>query len=315
MVHNSTMNWDDIRLFLALARHGSARAAAETLGVSHTTISRRADQLESDLGTRLFDRDVSGYRLTAAGETLQTQAQRAEEALITAERQLQGRDAELSGVIRLTAPDIIATHLIMKDLVTFTRQYPDIDLQVLMSYDVFDLARREADVAIRVIGEGRLPPEDLVGRKLVTITSCYYASPGYLKLHDPNIKNSGARWIGWGDDERYPDWVKQSPFPDIPAHGKLNNAALQAEAVKQGMGITTLPCFVGDTIEGLQRIPNTKPYDNYDVWLLSHPDLRDTARLRTFRKFMTQVFEEKRPLLTGQPQAPLTQRKIGTIPI
>ncbi len=300
MVQKSTINWDDIRLFLALARHGSARAAGEILGVSHTTVARRAEQLESDLGTRLFDRDVRGYRPTGAGETLLGQAQRAEEAIITAERQLQGRDTQLSGEIRLTAPDIIATHLIMKDLVTFTRQYPDIDLQVMMSYDVFDLARREADVAIRVLGEGRQPPEDLVGRRLVTIASCYYASPDYLEKHDPSNKQSGARWIGWGEEEQFPDWVKASPFPDIPARGKLNNAAVQAEAAKQGMGLATLPCFVGDTTEGLCRIPNTEPYDNYEVWLLSHPDLRDAARLRTFRRFIAEVFDTKRPLLTGQ---------------
>ena len=294
------MNWDDIRLFLALARHGSARAAGETLGVSHTTVARRVEQLESDLGTRLFDRDVRGYRLTGAGETMLISARRAEEALLTAERQLQGRDTQLSGEVRITVPDIIATHLIMEDLVAFTEQYPEIDLQMLISYDVFDLARREADVAIRIIGEGRLPPEDLVGRKLVTIASCYYASPGYLENHDLKNKNNDARWIGWDDEEHFPVWVKQSPFPDIPARGKLNNAALQAEAAKQGMGLATLPCFVGDSIEGLCRIPDTEPYMNYDIWLLSHPDLRDAARLRTFRNFIVEVFENKRSLLTGQ---------------
>lgn len=299
-MQNSTMDWDDVRLFLALAEQGSARAAGEALGLSHTTVARRAEQLESDLGTRLFDRNVRGYRLTGAGETMLISAQRAEEALLTAERQLQGRDTQLSGEIRMTTPDVIATHLIMEDLVTFTEQYPDIDLQVLMSYDVFDLARREADVAIRIIGEGRQPPEDLVGRKLVTIASCYYASPKYLKKNDPSNKDSGARWIGWDDEARFPDWVKRSPFPDIPTHSRFNNTALQAEAAKQGMGLTTLPCFVGDTTKSLCRIPGTEPYTNYDIWLLSHPDLRDAARLRTFRQFIVKVFERKRPLLTGQ---------------
>lgn len=303
MVQNSTINWDDIRLFLALARHGSARAAGEILGLSHTTVARRAGQLESDLGTRLFDRDVRGYRLTAAGETMLISAQRAEEALIGAERQLQGRDTKLSGDIRLTAPDVIATHLIMEDLVVFTEQYPEIDLQVLMSYDVFDLARREADVAIRIIGEGRLPPEDLAGRKLVTIASCYYASPAYLEDHHPIQKDSGARWLGWGEAESFPDWVRQSPFPELPARGRFDNAALQAEAAKQGMGLVTLPCFVGDSSDGLCRVPGTQPYMNYDIWLLTHPDLRDAARLRSFRQFIVKVFEQKRPLLTGQVPA------------
>ena len=300
MVQKSTANWDDIRLFLALAREGSARSAAESLGVSHTTISRRTDQLETDLGTRLFDRDVTGYRLTAEGETMMASALRAEDALLTAERQLQGRDAQLSGEIRLTTPDILVTNLIMHDLVDFSREYPEIDLNVIISYDVFDIARREADIAIRFIGPGRSPPEDLVGRRLVVSSSCYYVADDYLAAHDPWDKASGARWIGWNDEERFPDWVKDSPFPSIPAYGKFNNALLQLEAAKQGMGIVTLPCFVGDATDGLCRIPGTEPYENYAIWLLSHPDLRDAARLRIFRKFITQVIERKKQLITGQ---------------
>ena len=117
MVQNSTMNWDDVRLFLALARNGSARAAAADLGLSHTTIARRAEQLEGDLGTRLFDRDVSGYRLTGAGEAMMASAIRAEDALLTAERQLQGRDAQLSGDIRVTTSDVIGSYLLMPESV------------------------------------------------------------------------------------------------------------------------------------------------------------------------------------------------------
>jgi len=299
MVHMSTMNWDDIRLFLALARHGSARQAAEALAVSHTTVSRRAEQLEEDLGTRLFDRDVNGYRLTGAGETMLTSAVKAEEALLAAERQLQGHDAQLSGEIRLTTSDIIAEYLLIDDLVDFTRGYPEIDLNILISYDVFDLARREADVAIRFMGQGRTPPDDLVGRRLVRATSCYYATPQYLAEHDPRKPGSGARWVGWNDDERFPDWVRESPFPDVPAYGKFNNGMLQAAAARKGMGISVLPTFVGDATAELQRIPGCEPYENYDIWLLSHPDLRDAARLRTFRKFIVDVFERKRSQLIG----------------
>ena len=232
-VQISTTNWDDVRLFLALAQHGSARAVAESLGMSHTTVSRRAAQLEASLGARLFDRDVGGYRLTGAGETLMQSALRAEDALLTAERQLQGRDAELSGEIRLTTSDVIANYLLMRDLVAFTNQYPEIDLNVLISYDAFDLGRREADVAIRFIGRGRAPPEDLVGRKLGAAASCYYASKAYLAEHYPWTKGGGARWIGWNDEERFPDWVRESPFPELPAYGKFNNGMLQAEAARQ----------------------------------------------------------------------------------
>jgi DNA-binding transcriptional LysR family regulator len=300
LVQISTINWDDVRLFLALARNGSARSAAASLNVSHTTIARRAEQLESDLGTRLFDRDVGGYRLTGAGEAFMNSAVRAEESLLAAERQLQGRDAELSGDIRLTTSDIIATHLLMPETAEFCRRYPDIDLEVLVSHDLFDLSRREADIAIRFMGGSRNPPDHLVGRKLVTATSCYYASSDYLVHHDPHKLNSGAQWIGWDDDERYPAWVKSSPFPRIPARGKFNHAGLQVEAAAAGMGLTALPCFIGDTVAELVRVPGCEPYANYDIWLLSHPDLRDAARLRAFRAFIVEVFREKRSLLTGE---------------
>ncbi|MBT8078553.1 MAG: LysR family transcriptional regulator [Gammaproteobacteria bacterium] len=299
-MQNSTINWDDLRLFLALGRSGSARSAAEALSLSHTTVARRVDQLETRLGTRLFDRSVNGYRLTGAGEAMIESALRAEEAILAAERKLHGQDAQLSGEVRLTTSDLIANHLLMDELVAFNRQYPQIDLTILTSYDVLDLARREADIAIRFMGLDRMPPEDLVGRRLVTASSCYYASAAYLAEHNPAKKDSGARWIGWDEDARYPGWVRSSPFPDVPAYGKFNNALLQVEAARHGMGLAILPCFLGDTADGLQRIPGCKPRSNYDIWLLSHPDLRDAARLRTFRQFIVDAFERKHDLLTGR---------------
>jgi len=293
------MNWEDVRLFLALSQSGSARATAAGLGISHSTVSRRVEQLEQDLGTRLFDRDVSGYRLTAAGETMMRSALRAEDALLAAERQLHGRDAELRGEICLTTSDVIATRLIMAELVEFSQRYPDIDLNVIVSYDLFDLGRREADVAIRFMRPGGKPPEELVGRRLVTATSCCYASDAYLALHDPSDATSQARWIGWDDSERFPGWVRSSPFPHLPAHGKLNNVMLQADAARLGMGLAVLPTFLGDSTDGLRRIPGCEPYPNFDIWILSHPDLRDTARLRIFRKYLNEVFVRKIPMLTG----------------
>ena len=239
-VQKSTIDWDDVRLFLELTRCGSARGAAQVLGLSHSTVVRRVERLESDLGARLFDRDFTGYRPTAAGETLLDSAIRAEEAILAANRQLHGQDARLTGEITITLPDILANYFLMPKLVSFTARYPEIDLKMLISYDVFDLARREADVALRVYGGNRQPPDDLVGRKLVTVSSCYYANEAYLEKNDPWSKNSTARWIGWGDDEPYPEWVRQSAFPDIPAYGHFNNAMVQATAVQCALGLGTL---------------------------------------------------------------------------
>jgi DNA-binding transcriptional LysR family regulator len=293
------MNWDDTRLFLALARSGSARATAAAQEISHSTVTRRVDQLELDLGVRLFDRDVRGYRLTGAGEVMMKSAVRAEDALLTAERQLQGRDSLLSGEIRLATSNIVAMYLIMDDLVEFTNLYPDIDLNVEVSYGSLNLSRREADVALRIIALDANPPEDLVGRKLATIRNCYYASEAYIAENDPERSDSGARWIGWDDEERFPAWVKASPFPNIPVYGRLNDVMLQAEAARRGFGLTVLPCFYGDHVAGLRRIPNCKPYRSFDLWMLTHADLRDAARMRTFRAFAAAAIERKKPQLHG----------------
>jgi len=224
----------------------------------------------------------------------------AEEALLTAERQLQGRDAQLSGEIRLTTANVIALQLIMDDLAEFTRLYPDIDMNILISYDLFNLSRREADVALRILRLDSKPPEGLIGRKLITMKSCCYASDAYLAENAPTSSNSTARWIGWDDLERFPDWVKASPFPRLPVYGRMNDAMLQAEAARCGFGLTVLPCFLGDSVEGLQRIPGCDPYPNFDLWMLSHPDLRDAARMRTFRAFIAASIERKKPLLVGE---------------
>lgn len=300
MLQNSNINWDDLRLFLAIVRTGSARAAAAHAGVSHTTVKRRTEALERDLGCRLFDRDVSGYRLTGSGETLVSEAARAEEAVMAAERRLQGRDDLLSGRIVMTTTELIAHHLIMPDLVEFSVRYPEVDLNIQVSYDAYDLRRREADVALRFMEPGSKVPEELIGRKLGTCWTCYYATEAYLEAHDPSAKDSTARWIGWADEERYPEWVKASPYPDIPAYGSIESAVLQGKAAQQGMGMAALPCFMGDRIDGLVRLPGAEPHSNPDVWLLSHPDLRDTARFRAFRKFIANAIEAKRPLLEGR---------------
>ena len=298
------MNWDDIRLFLALSRGGSARAAATAEQISHTTVTRRAERLESNLGTRLFDRDVTGYRLTGAGETLLKAAEKAEDALLSVERRIKGQDSQLSGIIRITTSELIASRLLMPGLAEFNRGYPEIELEILLSGDIFDLARREADIAIRFMGGGRLPAEDLVGRRLMAASTCYYASPDYLLAHDPNQPSTTARWIGWDDDEPFPSWVKRSPFPHVAVRGKFNDHGLQVEAALAGMGITALPCFLGDSTPGLQRIPGCEPVDNYHIWLLSHPDLREAARMRACRQFLVELFEQQRDLLTGQRPRP-----------
>jgi len=294
------MNWDDIQFFLSVARSGSARVTAQALGISHSTVSRRIDNLERDLGTRLFDRSVSGYSLTGEGQSMINYAEQAEDALISAELHLQGRDSVLSGDIRITTPDVIANHLLLPEVAQFTQKYCDINLEFNINSDVFELMRGESDIAIRIMEFGNPVPEPLIGRKLADLASCYYASDDYLTQHAPSEPDSSARWIGWGHAEKHPQWVKESPYPNIPTQYFMNQAGLQLEAARAGMGMVLLPCFYADNASGIKRLPNCQPQLNHEIWLLSHPDHREVTRLRKFRAFIVELFEQKQDALVGK---------------
>lgn len=295
------MNWDNLRIFLAVAREGSVRGAAGDLGVSHSTVSRRIDAFEQDLGVRLFERLPDGYVLTSFGEDMAQTTRRLEDAVNGLERRVLGQDARLRGDLRVTMPDLLAAKLLMPDLVAFGERYPDINLEVAISYTPFDLRRREADVAIRITRE---PPETLVGRKVITYARATYASLAYLACHDPEHAPESVTWIGWDDRSRHPRWVRESSFPNASVRGRLNNAMVQLAAAKAGMGLAMLPCFMGDTETDLRRVPPGRPEPAWDIWILTHEDLRATARVRAFMDFMAEAFLSHRDLLEGRlPQA------------
>ncbi len=290
------MDWDDLKIFLAVAQMGSIRSAAAQLGVNHATVSRRITAFESQLGVRLFERQSSGYVKTAAGEELEKTAENLQEQIHAVERRIVGQDARLTGEIRVTLPDMLAATFLMPDLASFTAQYPGITLELIPSYEVFNLSKREADIAIRVTNR---PPEHLVGRRLATYAVADYASIDYLAKHDPMNKPDDCRWIGWDDMVPYPKWVLDSHYPTVPIHNRINNALTQLAAVKAGMGMASLPCFLADPEKNLQRLPPGKAEPRYDIWMLTHEDLRFTARIKTFMDFMANAFKKHQALLQG----------------
>ncbi|MGJ3246476.1 MAG: LysR family transcriptional regulator [Elainellaceae cyanobacterium] len=290
-------NWDDLKVFLALAREGSARAAAEKLNIHHSTVSRRIEALETEYGVRLFDRLPSGYTITAVGHELMEQAIQIEDQINNIDRQLLGKDARLTGELLVTLPDIFAYNLLMPDIVAFIEQYPGIEVTLTASCEVFDLTRREADVAIRITEN---PPEHLVGQKVVRYACATYASLNYLEIHDPLHHPKEARWIGWGDRVAYPDWIKKSEFPDVPSRGQMNNALTQIAAAKAGLGMARIPCFLGDVEPDLHRVPPGGAVPCHDVWLLTHKDLRATKRIQVFMQWISNAFRQKQDLLEGR---------------
>ena len=290
------MDWNDIKLFLALVRHGNVRAAAAKAGVSHSTVARRMDAFEKKLGVRLFDRLPTGYATTPAGEDMLAVAEGVENELDALERRILGQDRQIAGHIRVTTIDILATGLLMPHLAEFTRLHPDIELEVVTTYLALDLNKREADIALRFTAR---PPEHLVGRRLANVAFAAYAAVDYLQSHDLQDPSSG-RWIGFRSGEPFPKWVQESDYPRIPAKSVLESMLLQFEACKTGMGLGMLPCFLGDAAPELRRISAIVVKPQYDLWLLSHRDMRTTARIRVFSDFIAATLRSCRGRLEGR---------------
>lgn len=287
------LDWDDLRFFLTVAKAGSVRAASNELKVSHSTVGRRIEQLEENIGTKLFDRTPDGYQITVAGEGILASARKMDEEVNNIRRTVVGGDARLEGAIVVTLPDIAAIHMYMSDFADFQKLYPKISLEIQTSYEVFDLARREADVAIRMISNQSSPPDYLIGRKLAAIHQAAYAHRDYP------IDSTEASWLGWQDNERMLKVIEAGGFSNRVIRGVFPNVLTQLSACQHGMGIALLPCMIGDNDPDLVRVPPGESITTYDVWLLSHPDLRDTARIRVFREFITERTAEKFKDLAG----------------
>lgn len=290
-------DWDDLRFFLAVARKGSIRGAAASLSVNHSTVSRRIDAFEKKIGTRLFERLPTGYLITQAGEEMSQSASKIEAEVNTIGRQVTGRDARLDGVLRVTLHNSLAQKLLMPIFVEFGRTYPEIELELDITHSMVNLSKREADVAIRISND---PPESLVGRRLVRYATSTYASLNYISQHNDLINRKDLNWIGWGDPVPDPQWVRDSHYPDVPARNCICEPLTQLEAVKAGMGLAMLPCYMADTEPTLRRVPPANVTPSRDIWILTHEDLRHTARVRRFTDFVAKGILAKKDLLEGK---------------
>lgn len=289
------MKWDDLKIFLAVAEAPSMRVAAKTLHVSHSTVSRRIEALEKQLAARLFDRMPDGYKLTLAGHDLLPIAQELREKVDAYGLKVLGRDTDLEGQICVTMPDSVAVAVLMPYFAEFQAVYPDITLKIDDSIDVYDLNRREADIALRFTNE---PAEHLIGRCVAKAYQAVYAHADYAKKHDFSSADSQAKWIGWGSPEENPSWIKSSPYPHLQMAGHFNNPLIQREAVREKMGLGNLPCAIMDNDPSFVRL--TKPKPAVDFWILTHRDLRSTERLRVFREFIFSKADELKALFRGE---------------
>ena len=302
----TAVRWDDVRYFLAVARTGGLSAAARAMSVNHSTVFRRVEALEEELGVRLFERLSSGYSLTPAGEQMMTDAERAEQAVFDLERGVAGLDQRLRGEVRLTAPHGIAMDPLPSYLVSLRAAYPDIRVHLVSDNRFLSLKRREADIALR---PGPRADEELVGRKVSVMAWAPYASKAYLAragrpstlqaLRDhalivPDESLAGlpaARWL-----------ARQVPHPDVAV--RANDVTTMNSLCAAGMGVAVLPCMGTDEHPEMVRLFPPDPSIHTALYLYTHPDLQHAARIRAVIDHLVQCFaDDQRNFLGTDPDA------------
>lgn len=292
------LSWDDFRYVKAIADHRSLAGAASLLGVNHSTVFRRLAQIEGQLGSRLFERSRGGYTLTPCGEEMVRLAERMDEDIIAFERRVTGHDLRPSGELRITTNDTLHIHLLPEIFAAFRRAYPEIVLDVLVSNQQLNLSKRDADIAVRATER---PPEALIGRRIAGFSWAVHAPAA---LAGTRFDASEARrhdWIGFDDmlaGIKPAKWLQQHVGPERIVY-KINTVLGLAEAVAAGIGLAVMPCLIAAKVPGLVRLAPPDPELETGLWLLTHADLRQTARVRAFMDFAAAEIGRRRQTVEG----------------
>jgi DNA-binding transcriptional LysR family regulator len=277
------VNWDDLKILLSLSRYGSTRKAAAQLGVSNTTVMRRLDGLEEALAGKLFDRTPDGFQATALAAELLPIAQGVEETLDEAERRLVGMDAQLTGGIKVSLP-LWSAHPIYDALAKFSQRYPGIDLDISASDDHVDLARREADLAIRGMPKEKRPPKDIVGIKLMPISIGYYVHTNLLTEASKGLRE--LTYIGSAPRHTQGELVTAGSL-GLSGRHLFHSLMPRLMAVKHQLGVAVLPSMMAAGDPELLLLPNVPATHWGYIWVLHHKDLRQSARIRALFKHLS----------------------------
>ncbi len=292
------LDWSNLRFFLELARTGSLSQAARRLGVDRNTVARRVSALEKELGLALFDRGPQGWTRTAAGEDLAALASRVEEDVLAVARHADARDRAVSGTVRLTTATHLSAHLLVPAVPALRARHPALLLEIAADQRAFDLTRREADLALRL---GRPRDAGLVTRKLSDVAFRFYSTKAYLGGRRAEVDFAKDLFLGFDDSlasspqER---WLARTA-PDRRIAFRCNSTASLVAAVRVGVGVAVLPCFVADQDPSLVRLDGPEPV-NHELWLLVHGDLRRTPRVKAVIEWVDEVVERSRPVLCGR---------------
>ncbi|MEM9357751.1 MAG: LysR family transcriptional regulator [Pseudomonadota bacterium] len=287
------LDWSDIPFVLAVCEAGSLSAAARALNVNHSTVFRRIEGVESRLGVRLFDRLNHGYVMTPAGEHFYRHALHLRDGLNGIQRELSGKDLRLEGSLTVTTTDSLL-YFLTPLFADFQNRYPEIELRLISDSRALDLMQRDADVAIRPTTS---PPEHWIGRQVAPIVCATYCHREYW-TSVRRLPKQNRRWVRLDRD------LSQSPMSAItksrmPAEAPctvVNTVMGVFDYVRAGQGVAVVPCYLGERASELVRIDEPDTQTRWDLWVLSHPDVRRSARVHAFFDFasaeITKVFAD-----------------------
>lgn len=271
------MEWSDVRIFLAVVRSRSFGEAARTLGVSHPTVGRRIKALEDEAEQALFRRTTDGLVLTDAGDAVLALAESMEDSALAMERRLAGNHQRLEGILRISAAEWFAGYVLAPVLTELTQRHPAVVPEVIASYRLLNLSRREADVAFRIVP---FTEPDIVQRRLMSIPYGLYGSAETASAMQKDPASVGLILMNTAQSH-FPDvaWLLDR-CPQSPRVFTSTSRAVQAQMCLRGMGIAVLPRPLGDATAGLRRIETLGQPPGRDVWVGYHHDLRHMDRLR-----------------------------------
>jgi DNA-binding transcriptional LysR family regulator len=296
------LSWDEFRLVKSIAEARSLVGAAERLGVNHSTVFRRLAAVESAVGARLFERSRAGYEPTAAGEEMIALASTMADSVLEFERRVAGRDIKPTGELSVTTPEAIGQHFMPGIVAQFQAQNPGVVVELILSDQSLNLSRRDADIAIRMTND---PPETLVGRRICTGRWSVYRRRD-LAAESGSAPADSVAFIGFGDNfgpAPARRWIEAN-IPPGRLVAKANSAHCMLQLALQGFGATLLPCFLGDRCPDLARVGYLLPELDIGVWMLTHSDLRRSARVRGFMDFAGAELTKQRRAIEGEESGP-----------
>lgn len=289
-LQTNTINWNDLSVFLEIAREKTLSGAAVKLGVTHSTVFRRINNLESHLKVKLFSRNPDSYQLTEIGKEVLAHVKQVRSHVDDIHRLLDNSNSDLHGDVHVTAPHNIAYRFMPGYIARFHKRYPSIRINLMVSNKKYNLSRLEADLAIRATSN---PPGDLVGKKLFTLQWSAYASAEYINTHGraKNLMELKQHLLIASNQalSKLPAfaWIEEK-VPKDKIIMRCNDLVSMSSCAQAGIGVTLLPD--DQAKPDLIRLFELEKEITSDIWLFIHPDMRQCSRLITFRNFLMDSF-------------------------